>query len=253
MTCSSGGSTTEMSAIAWPSSSSSSTARIGRRRVSTTSPYDRVGVADHLDAVHDAGRRGGSLEAHLEQLGLQQRAAHALHLVVVDDRAVVDHDDPVGHVLDVGHVVRGQEDRRPPLLVQAHDHLPEPLLGEQVEPDRGLVEEQHLRPVQHASRRARSASAGRARASAPARSSRSAASSSSASSSVRRRASARVEPVDAARAGERLARSSARTRAASAGRRACRCGGRGRAAASTARGRARSPGRSWGAGCRSAS
>ena len=37
----------------------------------------------------------------------------------------------------------------PLLLVQAHHHLAEALLGEQVEADRRLVEEQHLRAVQH--------------------------------------------------------------------------------------------------------
>ena len=96
------------------------------------------------------GRDDGRKEADLHDLRGEQRAAHGGDLVVVDDLAVVDDHDPLGHVLDVRHVVRGQEDRRALLLVQPDEQLAEALLGDEVEPDRRLVEEQDLGIVEQA-------------------------------------------------------------------------------------------------------
>jgi hypothetical protein len=53
-------------------------------------------------------------------------------------------------VLDVRDVVRGEEDRRPRRLVEGDEQLPEAPLGQQVEPDGRLVEEQDLGVVQQA-------------------------------------------------------------------------------------------------------
>ena len=92
--------------------------------------------------------RGG--EADLDDLRGEQGAAHGDDLVVVDHLAVVDDDGPLGDVLDVGDVVAGEEDRGAPLLVEAHEQLAEPLLGDEVEADGRLVEEQDLRVVQQA-------------------------------------------------------------------------------------------------------
>ena len=89
-------------------------------------------------------------QADLDDLGGQQGAPHHRHLVVVDDLAVVDDDGPLGDVLDVGDVVRGQEDRGAPLLVEADQQLAEPLLGDEVEADGRLVEEEDLGVVEQA-------------------------------------------------------------------------------------------------------
>ncbi len=59
---------------------------------------------------------------------------------------------PFGDVLDVGHVVGREEDGGPPLGVQPDQQLAEALLGQEVEADRGLVEEQDLGLVEHAGR-----------------------------------------------------------------------------------------------------
>ncbi len=92
----------------------------------------------------------GASEPDLDDLGREQGAAHGGDLVVVDDLAVVDDDGPLGDVLDVGDVVRGEEDGGALLLVEAHEQLAEALLGHQVEPDGRLVEEQDLGVVQQA-------------------------------------------------------------------------------------------------------
>jgi hypothetical protein len=63
---------------------------------------------------------------------------------------VVDHHHASRDLLDVGDVVRGQEDRHAALGVQPQHEVPEARLGDEVEPDRRLVEEQHLGLVQHA-------------------------------------------------------------------------------------------------------
>ena len=101
------------------------------------------------DAV-GVGRGDRRGQADLDELGGEQRAAHGRHLVVVDDRAVVDDDGPLGDVLDVGDVVRRQEDRGALLLVEPDQQLAEALLGQQVEADGRLVEEQDLGLVQQA-------------------------------------------------------------------------------------------------------
>ena len=61
---------------------------------------------------------------------------------------MVDHDHALAERLDVGHVVARQEHGRLVALVVLGDERPDPLLHRHVEPDRGLVEEEHLRPVQ---------------------------------------------------------------------------------------------------------
>ena len=58
--------------------------------------------------------------------------------------------DPPGHVLDVRHVVGGQEDGRALRLVEVDEQLAEAPFGQQVETDRRLVEEEDLGLVQEA-------------------------------------------------------------------------------------------------------
>ena len=93
---------------------------------------------------------GRRLEPHVDQPRAQQLAAHAADAVVVDQLTVVDHDHAPRHLLDVRHVVRGEEDGRRALLVEPQHEVAKPRLGDQVEADRGLVEEQDLGLVQHA-------------------------------------------------------------------------------------------------------
>ncbi len=63
---------------------------------------------------------------------------------------MVDDDRPIGDVLDIGNVVTGEQDRRRPLVVESNQQFPEDALAGEVESDRRLVEEQHLRLVQQA-------------------------------------------------------------------------------------------------------
>ena len=67
---------------------------------------------------------------------------------VVHDPAVVDDDQPPAQPLDVGQVVRGQHQRGVAGRAQLGEERAHRLLAHHVEPDRRLVEEQHLRPVQ---------------------------------------------------------------------------------------------------------
>ena len=148
MTCSSGGSTTEMSATDGPRSVVEHGADVGACGLDHEL-HRLVGVLEEADAV--ARRRGDRRgEADLDDLGGEQGAPHGGDLVVVDHLAVVDDDGPLGDVLDVGHVVAREEDRGALLLVEAHEQLAEPLLGHEVEPDGRLVEEQDLRVVEQA-------------------------------------------------------------------------------------------------------
>ena len=50
--------------------------------------------------------------------------------------------------LDVGHVVAGQQDRRPVARGVGGDEGADAALGGDVEPERRLVQEEHPRPVQ---------------------------------------------------------------------------------------------------------
>jgi len=61
-----------------------------------------------------------------------------------DDQAVADHRDPVGQVLRLVHVVRGQQDRLAERR-QVLDDLPRFVPGRGIESGRGLVKEQQVR------------------------------------------------------------------------------------------------------------
>jgi hypothetical protein len=106
--------------------------------------------ASTTDDLRDDGLGHGLLEPDLDELGGEEGPAHGRNLVVVDDGAVVDDDHAPGDVLDVGHVVRGQEHGGAAFLVDPDQELPEALLAEQVEADGRLVEEEDLRLVEHA-------------------------------------------------------------------------------------------------------
>ena len=61
---------------------------------------------------------------------------------------MVDDDDALAERLDVSHVVTREHHRRLVALPVHGNELADPLLHRHVEPDRRLVEEQHLRPVE---------------------------------------------------------------------------------------------------------
>ena len=68
---------------------------------------------------------------------------------VPDQRAVVDHEQPLAQPLDVAEVVRRQDDRDAVLAVDLDQEVADPLLRDDVEADRRLVEEQQLGAVEH--------------------------------------------------------------------------------------------------------
>ncbi len=65
---------------------------------------------------------------------------------------MVDHHDPAAQLLDVGEVVGRQQDRRAALGVQVLEELPHLDLGDHVQPDRRLVQVQHLRIMEQRGR-----------------------------------------------------------------------------------------------------
>ena len=72
----------------------------------------------------------------------------ALDRAVVQHASFVDQDDPAAESLDVGEVVGREDDRRPTIAVHLRDEGPDALLGEDVEPDRPLVEVDDPRVVE---------------------------------------------------------------------------------------------------------
>ena len=71
---------------------------------------------------------------------------------VEDDPAVVDDQQPPAQLDDVAQVVGGEDDGRPLLAVELGQEVAHRRLGLDVEPDGGLVEEQHLGRGQHGRR-----------------------------------------------------------------------------------------------------
>lgn len=67
---------------------------------------------------------------------------------IVDQAPFVDDDHALAQPLDVGDIVRGQDDGRPALLVQMQDELANPFLGYHVDADGRLVQVDDLGVVQ---------------------------------------------------------------------------------------------------------
>ena len=78
----------------------------------------------------------------------QDPVAQLVERPVEEQATVVDDDDPLAERLDVGEVVRRQEDRRPVAAVDLLQELADVRLGDDVEADRRLVEEEERRPVE---------------------------------------------------------------------------------------------------------
>ncbi len=66
-------------------------------------------------------------------------------VAVEEQRTAVDHDHPLAEGGHVGHVVAGQQHRRPFIGGVGGDEAADPLLHRQVETEGGFVEEQHRR------------------------------------------------------------------------------------------------------------
>ena len=71
---------------------------------------------------------------------------------VEEQPAFVDDDYPPAQRLDIGHVVARQQHRGAQASVVVLDEGADTLLHRDVEPDRRLVEEEHLRSVQQGGR-----------------------------------------------------------------------------------------------------
>ena len=99
-----------------------------RRRASSVRPVTAVKTSSRLSAPW--------------------RSISSRGLALLDQAPGVDHAEPVAVALGLLHQVGGDEDRRAGLLAQRLQALPhEPPRG-RVQADGGLVEEQHLRPVE---------------------------------------------------------------------------------------------------------
>src|SRR5436309_15034791 len=104
-------------------------------------------------ALQHAGQPGQALRRH----GVEAERDHvpdadlALELVggaLSQDAPVLDEGDLVAELLRLAHVVRGQDDGRPPLATEGGDLGTEADRDVRVEAERGLVEEQHLRIIE---------------------------------------------------------------------------------------------------------
>jgi hypothetical protein len=89
-------------------------------------PQQAVVVLQDRDPVEVQHRRG-AFQTDVDELGGQQIPAQGRDTVVVDHPAGVDHHHPLRDVLDVGHVVRGEEHGGPDLLVQVYQELAQTL------------------------------------------------------------------------------------------------------------------------------
>ena len=95
---------------------------------------DRIDVACEVDHQHTV--RG--------ILRLEPRNG-----AVVDDMPLIDDDNALAETFNVAHIVRCEDDRRLVRLVQLLDEPADALFGQDVEPDRRLVQIQDPRLVQH--------------------------------------------------------------------------------------------------------
>ena len=103
------------------------------------------------DVVHpgQAGERRGGLGEVPHHLPCATEAGPERGEVVVDEHPpAVDHHDTAAEPLDVGQVVRGEQQCDGAAGDQVGEERPQPLLARQVQADRRLVEHQQLRPVQ---------------------------------------------------------------------------------------------------------
>ena len=137
-----------------------------RCQAPSVTPLDARCAAERLDAVADAPRPAPRRDPTAVSGTTALRSIELVVGALLDDAAVVEHDDAVGEVERRAAV--GDEERRP----VRHDlaqRIVDRLLGPGVDGAGGVVEDQDPRVAEIAPGPGRSAGAGRPRASAPAR------------------------------------------------------------------------------------
>jgi 2-polyprenyl-6-methoxyphenol hydroxylase-like FAD-dependent oxidoreductase len=116
-------------------------------------PAEAEPLARSLDA-HDSGAvhlegRGRLLEVDDQRPFVPVAPDQRLDAAVVDDMPVVDDEHARAEPFDVREVMGREQDGDPTLAVHRREELAHAGLGDDVEPDRGLVQEEDLRVVQH--------------------------------------------------------------------------------------------------------
>ena len=101
---------------------------------------------DHLPVAREVGL--AVLERDTDRLVRREGLGEPAQRAVEQDPPVVDDDDALAQRLDVGHVVAREQNRGPETRVVVGDEHPDALLHRDVEADRRLVEEEHLRPME---------------------------------------------------------------------------------------------------------
>ena len=95
-----------------------------------------------------AGAVGRALALNGDELGIGEAVHHLAEAAIEEDRAVINDNDALAQLLDVGHVMAGEQDGRLLLRVVLAQELPHGLLGDHVQADGRLVQEQDFRLVQ---------------------------------------------------------------------------------------------------------
>src|ERR687888_132363 len=117
---------------------------------STRRAADATRAVDALDGrALDIERRRRLLEIDDERPLAPVTLPQLGDTAVPDERAVVDHEQPVAKPLDVAQVVRRQQHGDAALAVDLDEEVADALLRDDVEADRRLVEEEELGLVQH--------------------------------------------------------------------------------------------------------
>ena len=106
--------------------------------------FDRHDAVDTLERLPCRGRV--TLDAGDDDVGADA-ALQLRRRAFRDERAAVDDADPVGELVGLLEVLRGEEDRHAELVVEPLHLLPDAGAADGIEARRRLVEEQHVRVV----------------------------------------------------------------------------------------------------------
>src|SRR3954467_15062307 len=101
-------------------------------------------VGDQLGAGK-VERTGVGGEFQLQAPAAAERVFQLAQLAIEEKPSVVDHDQARTDPLDVVEIVRGQNERHAALAVDLAQESADGILGDDIEPDRRLVEKDHLR------------------------------------------------------------------------------------------------------------
>ena len=95
-----------------------------------------------------AGTIGPALTLNGDELGIGKAIHHVAEAAIEEDRAVINDNDPLAQLLDVGHVMAGEQDRRLLLRIVLPQELADDLLRNDVQADGRLVQKEDFRLVQ---------------------------------------------------------------------------------------------------------